>query len=659
MPGSPARRFAVALAVLLALAAAPANAVVPSEQLERYGQTLERLVNSALEDFPEPADALAAFALYPYLEYAALRRTIEIVPSQAVESFLARYPDLPVTPALRVAWLRELARREDWPRFLATYRGERNDHVRCARVQALRATGQSQAAIDAARELWLVGYRQPQGCIVAFDFLEQSGALTSTLIGSRIVLALQAGHARLAEVLAERLQGESRDQARRWLTLYRDPATSLDMRPRSLGPPAMADAALSAAMRSLARRDPVRAHELWPRIVTRHGVDENPDLPVQRVVALFAAYNDLPIGNDSLWALPAEQVNEVVHAWRLRSALRERDWPGVVRAVQAMPAGMARQARWRYWHAAALQRLGDAAAAGELYRRIAADFSYYGFLAADALDAPYHWGESAAPTPAEEKRELQELPGMQRALLLHSTWLVDYAQMEWRALIDDLDAPRRLAAARIAEQAEWPWAALYASGAAGVDNASALRYPRAHADALRRSAEDSGIAAPWLLAMIRQESAFQLNACSSAGACGLMQLMPGTARWVLERQRRAAEDVRETLRDADRNIALGAAYFAYLSERFGDPVLATAAYNAGPTSVARWIASDGPPAGTARWVETLLYGETRDYVQAVLFNSVVYRHQLQGDKDTERLSDLLREEERRTARAGGRQAQQR
>jgi soluble lytic murein transglycosylase-like protein len=135
--------------------------------------------------------------------------------------------------------------------------------------------------------------------------------------------------------------------------------------------------------------------------------------------------------------------------------------------------------------------------------------------------------------------------------------------------------------------------------------------------------------------IIRQESSFDPTAISGAGAMGLMQLMPATA------QRTAAKDglSYNNLFDPDQNMALGSAYLAGVIQDFGNCLpLAIAAYNAGPTNVANWLAENGDPelgrnAGGADiidWVEEIPFNETRNYVQRVSESITIYRAFLNG-----------------------------
>jgi soluble lytic murein transglycosylase len=152
---------------------------------------------------------------------------------------------------------------------------------------------------------------------------------------------------------------------------------------------------------------------------------------------------------------------------------------------------------------------------------------------------------------------------------------------------------------------------------------------------------------PLVLAMTRQESAFDSNAISSAGAMGLMQLMPATANKVAQLLHLPFSRTRLTT-DVAYNMTLGRAYLDTLVDNFsGSYVLAVAAYNAGPARVHQWIVDHGDPRnGTVDpidWVERIPFTETRNYVQRVLENLQVYRFRLGAALPTLSLaSDLKR-----------------
>ena len=149
-----------------------------------------------------------------------------------------------------------------------------------------------------------------------------------------------------------------------------------------------------------------------------------------------------------------------------------------------------------------------------------------------------------------------------------------------------------------------------------------------------------------LFAITRQESGFEREAISRAGARGLMQLMPGTARYVADKMRLPFSAERLTA-DGTYNVLLGRAYLETLIEDFdGSYPLAIAAYNAGPGRVRQWLRDYGDPRGgkidMVDWIENIPLSETRNYVQRVLENLQVYRGKAGGSSAFWLASDLTR-----------------
>jgi soluble lytic murein transglycosylase len=137
-----------------------------------------------------------------------------------------------------------------------------------------------------------------------------------------------------------------------------------------------------------------------------------------------------------------------------------------------------------------------------------------------------------------------------------------------------------------------------------------------------------------VLAIMRQESAFEIDAVSPAGARGLMQLLPSTAKHVASQLKLRYDKDRLTT-DPQYNITLGRAYMDELVQDFrGSYVLAIASYNAGPSRAVEWIHEFGDPRDygidVVDWIESIPFAETRNYVQRVFENLQVYRHRL-GD----------------------------
>jgi soluble lytic murein transglycosylase len=133
-----------------------------------------------------------------------------------------------------------------------------------------------------------------------------------------------------------------------------------------------------------------------------------------------------------------------------------------------------------------------------------------------------------------------------------------------------------------------------------------------------------GLDENWIYGLIRQESRFIMDARSSVGAAGLMQLMPTTARYVA-RKLNVPNYSHARLNELDVNLQLGTGYLKMvLDDLDGSPVLATAAYNAGPSRPRSWRASLAQAVEGAIFAETIPFNETRDYVKKVMSNTVYY-----------------------------------
>jgi soluble lytic murein transglycosylase len=306
------------------------------------------------------------------------------------------------------------------------------------------------------------------------------------------------------------------------------------------------------------------------------------------------------------------------------------------------------KARGAYWAGRSAEEMGDMATAQNWYKAAATNqTTYYGQLAAarvgsrDALTFAPMPKPTAAERAAFEKRELVRV-----VRLLGQLDQSDRTRPFLQFMSDQATNPAdlRMIADLGHELHRDDLAVMVAktARAKGVDLIDYL-YP------LRAVPPGSGPEPALVLAVIRQESAFDLAAVSSAGALGLMQLMPSTAKAVAKglKLRYRKEDL---TRKAEVNIRLGRAYLEELLQRFDQSyVLAIAAYNAGPDRVGTWLRLYGDPRDygidVVDWIETIPLSETRNYVQRVLENLQVYRHRLGGVQVAQSLQqDLTRRE---------------
>lgn len=621
----------VLLAAILctALPAAGAGAPDPArlESLRREFVAAESALAAGREaELARHLAALRAYPLYPYLAAADLRRRLAGAPEAEVAAFLARFADTPPGADLRDARLYQLARAGRWQRFLELYRPPHETALQCLRLRALLATGRRAEALARVEPLWLSGRSQPDECDPVFAAWRESGALTPERVRARIRLAMAAGQPGLAGYLARFLPPAERPLVGLWRRVrvepgrVRDPALL-----RRRGP--LIDAILVDGLRRLARRDPAAAAAAWPQVRERHPFAPEAAAAALRGIGLELAWQHAPQALEWLEAVPAAYVDRSVREWRVRSAVRAGRWARVLHHVAALEPAARRQPRWRYWHARALEALGRGGEARPLWQRLATDRSFHGFLAAEHLGQGYRFSDRPLRFDAAELAPIEALPAVRRARELRALGRDHAARREWHFAIRDMQRGDLARAAVVAGRHGWHGLAILTLGRIPYLDDLALRFPVAYGEPVREAAARRDLDPAWLLAVMRQESAFMADAVSPRGALGLMQLMPGTGRQ-LARSLRTRLRHRSELLDPGTSIRLGSAYLRELLQRFdGHPALATAAYNAGPAAVRRWREAAGGLAAD-RWIESIPYAETRRYVERVLAYTVIYRARL-------------------------------
>ncbi|HSB96222.1 MAG TPA: transglycosylase SLT domain-containing protein [Spongiibacteraceae bacterium] len=611
-----------------------------ASQRALYQQTRAQLQNGQADAAAGMA-ALRDYPLYPYLELAQLTNNLDqgSVDNSAIDDFLRRNAGSLVAEQLRNTWLAILAQGGRWTEYrnYYSYYGYSADNggktapsklQQCWNLEALYQTQQIDAALQQTAELWL-NTDLPDACDAPLKRWLDSNQRNEALVWQRLILALERKQEQLARSLTVNIREPYKLSAEYALLLYRDPAALGNLLPQ-LTPLPEAGSVLTLALKSLAKRDVDGATALWRQL------RENGQLTPENSNAVRAEIGRQQIAQRGVDALPwllqndANGEDSYLLEWRVRLALRGGDWPSIARWIEQLPAALAQTPRWSYWHARALAAQTDQPQeqqrAAPLFRELAKDRSFYGFLAADQLKIAYQLNDQ--PLPARATLPTTELPStLLRAREFYALGETASARREWLFAVRGMNADEQQTAALWAEQWSWHDRAIQTATLAGAWNDLQLRFPLAYRDSMQRAAIDTALSTQWLMAIARQESTFMPDARSPVGALGLMQLMPDTARQVA-RGLHIKIDTDDLLQPGS-NIRLGSTYLSEMLRRYrGNRVLATAAYNAGPNRISNLLKNQGTATATDIWVETLPYKETREYVQNVLAFTVIYARRL-------------------------------
>ncbi|WP_346798931.1 transglycosylase SLT domain-containing protein [Halomonas sp. Bachu 37] len=580
-----------------------------------------------------------------YIAYHRLRSQLPQAEPGRVLDFIERHADSPLADWLRGQAISAYGDAGRYTNLLAVAHAppqgaERQCHYYTALVDSDR-----QAAIQGARELWHVGRSQPDACDTLFNRLLASGDISSGDIWARAMLAWETGETGLVQYLGRKLDGRW-ETARNTLATVSDEAEAVARTPACLGPEcAGSNDFYRAAMQRLTRADTAAALSIWQERRPQLQLAPTTQNEIEEELAFYALVREVPGAlswvDQVLPALDSQRVLEL----RVRRALSDQNWRGVINWVAMMDESARQESRWQYWLARAHEQLGEEDAAHARYRQAAEERNFYGFAAAERLDQPLSLNLERPHYDQVYRDRVAELPVVERTEALMRIGEAGLANSEWLHAVRNASPEQARALADYAAQQGWHALLVQTTIAAQMWDTLEWRFPQAYRESFLHWGRMTGVDPYLLMAITRRESAYNPAALSPAGARGLMQLMPGTATQV-SRALGLPDPGPYGILEPELNIRLGSTYLRDKLERYQDNRLAAAAaYNAGPGRVDRWL-QDGP-AEFDLFIESIPFRETRDYVQAILSYRVIFASLANGG-DTQGVS-LLSDSERQVS----------
>ena len=644
MPRSHALRF-LTTAALCAAVFFPASAAEVDAQRELFRSVFESVELGqwrAVSDLP-PSEQLKleSYLLWPDLQAAYLRATIKNADSEAIESFLGQYGTLKPAREVRYRYALELARKGQLDAYFGIYQsyyqGLEMAQLDCLALQAELQAGREQRVVVRARELWLVGTSQVEECDPVFEQLTDSQAIDKKDYLQRYELAIEEHEFSLARWLAKSIDAAHVEEATAWIRTRKNPVAFLDQHDTRTSSD-VSRQQMVYAIEQLTFADPELALRKWRSIRSRFAFSEKQKLKTSRHIALWTARDNLPDAYALLSDLSEAAQNDEVMRWRARCSLRSQQWTKLLQDIRQMSDSERSAEEWHYWYAMALQYSGQVSAAKTELEELAAERSYYGFLAADELEVPYAFAQAKLAVDEDMISAMASRTDLLRARELYLVGLDGRGRSEWDAVVSYFTPLEKSQAGILADRWGWHSRAISAVASVGEYDDLALRYPMPYQNLFLQHASTAQISTTWAYGIARSESLFMRDIRSSAGAVGLMQLMPETGREVA-REINLPYSGLETLTNPQANIRLGTMYLSQMAERYGgNRVLATAAYNAGPHRVDRWMPEQGS-IDARIWIENIPFNETRNYVRRVMAAETIFYWRLTGNMH--RLSDEL------------------
>ena len=620
------------LTLLVIAAAAPSAHASPADNLYAqralYMDARDHLNAGRKQSYRKAARRLQNYTLAPYLAYYELRQNVSRATDAQMNEFFERHGELPVAPLLRQRWLKHLGASAQWQRFLLHYNDEQATTLRCYHLRALYATGERERAFEQVAPVWTAGKSLPKACDPIFDLWIKGEHLTLNVLWQRLGLALEENQRTLARYLLTLFPESHEHLGQLYYRVHRTPERLLSA-PLKHDNARQRDIVLHGIHRLLRKNEADMAERLWRQHAHwQFAAPARLDTD-RRLLIAQAKQGEFPSD------VAADVVDNDFAVAMATAAVRNQAWHQLERWIDRLDTESRNQHQWQYWLARALlETHGGTTASSERAEltllALAEQRDYYGFLAAQHLNQ--RPALNARPEPRNEAiiAALQQRPEVARALELYAVREFIAARREWGHLLPQLSPSEQAAAAHLATDIGWPRQAIAAANVAGLHDELGLRFPLLHMMHYQRMSHSTEVPLTLLLAVSRQESAFDERARSSANARGLMQLLPSTA----ERVARGANLTKPTttaLYRPSTNIEIASHYLAMLLERFdGSRPLAIAGYNAGEHRVDRWIdGMQNMPMDV--WIERIPFKETRNYVKNVLAFVQVYNAKLNVD----------------------------
>lgn len=624
-------RFSAAatLTLLCAISSSSADSAASYAELRKsFQEAYARTTTNTLEPGAADSDSLKRYPLYPYLQAARIQQALSLSNGDSLqtvdkraEDFLAVYGQQPVSRNLRRTWLDSLAHRAHWSQFLAAYHEVgASDGIRCQSFIARLELGKTQGLAGDITKEWLTPHSLPD-CDRPFAWLKENGGLTTALITERARLALDDNNVEFARQIIQQLPPDQATPLFQWAGLLESPTKSIDALIASPGTP-VSDIALLAGWKRLTRSDVAAAKERYTKLVSARSLSRESASPYALALALGLAWDRDPAALHYFDLVAPSDLDEPAREWWARAALWSKDWKLAGHVIAAMSETSRQTARWRYWSARIAEQGQDSQQAQALYESLLADDNYYSAMAAARLNRSVTPHPQALPVNNGLLETLERVPALERARELFLCGMRPEALAEWQFGSESLSAEARTQSIRLA--ADWGWyeQAVTVATAQRVFNDYSLLYPRPYDAEVNAAAHLAQLAPEIVYGVVRQESLYRIDAVSNAGARGLMQLQPATARSTARYYKRPSPALMD-LFDPYINTALGAARLRMLLDEFDEQTpVALAGYNAGPNAVLRWLPQE--PLDADIWIENVPYNETRGYVQRILWHSLMF-----------------------------------
>ncbi|KDN10641.1 MULTISPECIES: murein transglycosylase [unclassified Gilliamella] len=592
----------------------------------------QRTLLSTIKDYP----------LYPYAAVQFFQSNIKIVSPQMVSDFINQYNDFPLTASLTQSYLSELSNRQDW-NSIVSFPKDNSTLSNCRYQYALLQQGNKEVAFSSVESLWMTGKELPSACDPLLDAWAQAGRRTANLILLRIELAIDANNLKLAKHLANLLDDNYKTTKINLLAVLNNPKKLEDFSNNIKASSFTKKVVLSSFPR-LVKADMNLAVALLPKLVKQQTLSKAEQVALQNSLA-NSYFKNSATDEQIKWrdSYIAKYHDTTLVEKRIRLAIDSYNFTDIGYWIAQLSPEDQLKEDWQYWQARVLLNNNKKSEANKILQTLTTKRGFYGMISAQTLNQPYSINNQSPKITQSEistlKSKYDNQPYVKRINELRYLGMLSESSYEWRYMLtNQKNKNEYLALSQYALQKGWGDLSIQATIAGKLWDNWTERLPIMYKDLYNNALKDKAIGLSYALAISRQESALDTTVKSPVGASGLMQLMPATAKETAKKVNSVTYISSAQLFDPQTNIQLGTSYLntAYL-QNDKNRILSSAAYNAGPNNVKRWLKKSNGKLDAVAFIESIPFTETRNYVKNVLVYDYIYQVIL-GQKDVNFLS---------------------
>tara|TARA_B100000287_G_scaffold196420_1_gene185550 strand:+ start:526 stop:2427 length:1902 start_codon:yes stop_codon:yes gene_type:complete len=624
------RKISLFVCIVLALS----NSIYASSDLQRknYKDAIKYLSKGNYNKYYKYKRSLKDYPLYPYLIYKEIHKSK--VDEKKVLKFIKDYDYSYISKKAYINLIYRLSSKGEHNLLLENYRDIGSTELHCIYLRSKIKSGKKNINETDIRRVWLSGKSQPKTCDYVFRWLHRNSLLTNDLVMQRVLLALKRSNYSLGRYLVKYFPKNYKNVGRQLIKVHRNPKKFLLS--KRIKSSKHSDMIIEHGLKRISRKSFKSSYSFLKKAKKYYGLSKETQNYMLNSLLTTSLRNNRDDAFNHISSNGYDTSDHKLIFSILDYSIHNQKWDFYIKNFLLIQKEQKSGKKWTYWYAKSLLKLGETESAMEIFKELSKQREYYSFLSSHYTKEKYSINNKPI---TYDKKQLKIYSEDKNIKLIYELYILGKTKKAKEELIYFFEKNRDKNlnyANKIIQSWGWLHGVIIGYGESGYYDDVEARFPVKYVK-IFDSVSKNNFEKSLFYSITRAESAFDRFAISSAGAVGMMQIMPRTAKKV-SRSVGYSKINRTKLYNPRINIKIGSHYLKSLINKKKNIVYAIASYNAGPTKVRRW--TRGKVVSDDAWIESIPYKETREYVKRVIEYLIIYDWRL-NKKNTIRISQLI------------------